>query len=177
MLISDNYRSQLAEKHNTCENFGISGQRWAHDVMELANGLGAPGKVVTVLDYGCGRGTLREAIWARGTAPFYLYEYDPAIEGKDHRPEPVDLVICTDVLEHIEPECLYAVLDDIRSLAKQLVFVTISTKPASKHLPDGRNAHLIVEPGNWWLPKIIERWRVSLWQDRGGECLFIGAKL
>jgi hypothetical protein len=129
-----------------------------------------------VLDYGCGRGTLLSALWDKhATLPFDFLEYDPAIPEKDTKPTKADLVVCGDVLEHIEPDCLYAVLDDIRGIARSAVFLVVATQPAAKFLSDGRNAHLIVEPAEWWLPKLMQRWRVALLRDLGGEFLFIGA--
>jgi hypothetical protein len=67
------------------------------------------------------------------------------------------MVTCIDVLEHIEPDCLDNVLDDLERLAEVLVFLTIHTGPAAKVLSDGRNAHLTQQPIEWWLPKIWNR--------------------
>jgi hypothetical protein len=36
--------------------------------------------------------------------------------------------------------------------------------PALKTLPDGRNAHLIQEPVEWWLPKIMQRFDLQTFQ-------------
>jgi hypothetical protein len=77
-------------------------------------------------------------------------EYDPAIPGKDERPEFADLVVCTDVLEHIEPERIGAVLAHLRGLARKAIWCVISTKPSNKTLPDGRNAHILIRPESWW---------------------------
>jgi hypothetical protein len=73
------------------------------------------------------------------------------------------MVVCTDVLEHIEPEHLDAVLRHVCSLAKKAVFLQIATRPAKKCLPDGRNAHLTVQSAEWWLAKIPARieWSAS----------------
>ena len=51
-------------------------------------------------------------------------------------------MICTDVLEHIEPDCLQAVLGHLRQVSREYTFVNISTRAAVKSLHDGRNAHL-----------------------------------
>jgi hypothetical protein len=67
-----------------------------------------------------------------------------------------DLVVCTDVLEHVEPELLDTVLRHLRSLARKAVFVVIATRPSNKTLSDGRNAHLIVETAEWWIAHLIE---------------------
>ena len=36
----------------------------------------------------------------------------------------------------------------------------IATGPAKKILDDGRNAHLIQEGPDWWLPKLMQRFEL-----------------
>ena len=67
------------------------------------------------------------------------------------------MVACIDVLEHIEPAYLTGVLDDLKRLTEGVAFLSIHTGPAVKVLSDGRNAHLIQQPMEWWLPQIWER--------------------
>ena len=138
-LISDAYKNQNLLLHET-NRFGRRGDRWADKVRELM----ASDAVAGVLDYGCGQGALRQAL------DLDIAEYDPAIPGKDRLPSPADLVVCTDVLEHIEPDLLQNVLAHLHSLTRKLLLATISTRPAVKTLPDGRNAHLIVESPDVW---------------------------
>jgi hypothetical protein len=38
----------------------------------------------------------------------------------------------------------------------------IACYPAKKHLPDGRNAHLIIESPDWWRTKILSNMQVSI---------------
>jgi hypothetical protein len=83
-------------------------------------------------------------------------EYDPAIPGKDTLPSFADLVVSTDVLEHIEPDRLDSVLGHLRMLARKAVFVVVSLKDSNKILADGRNAHLIIRPSKWWLKRFVQ---------------------
>jgi hypothetical protein len=76
-------------------------------------------------------------------------------------PSPAQMVCCIDVLEHIEPDKLEDVLDHLEELTEEILFCTVTTAPARKTLSDGRNAHLIVKPMSWWLPKIMERFSVQ----------------
>ena len=100
--------------------------------------------------------------------------YDPCIEGLDTPPEPHDVVACTDVLEHIEIDCLPAVLADLRRLSRRAAFLTIATGPAKKYLADGRNAHLIQQGSKWWIPKLWEAgFALKYMQDIGHELLVI----
>lgn len=170
-LISESYRNLNAALHASNPQYGTSGGKWAAKVHRLARQYQAG----SVLDYGSGRGTLGTAL-RQGISelPYDFREYDPAIPGQDARPEPADFVVCGDVLEHIEPDCLYAVLDDIRGLARKAVLLIVATVPAGKTLADGRNTHLIVEPAEWWLPKLMLRWRVREFHDRSGFFICVG---
>lgn len=107
----------------------------------------------TVLDFGCGKGSLKARLGE------FVAEYDPAIPGKDSEPEPADLVVCTDVFEHVEPDYLEAFISRLASLSRKAAFVVIATRPAAKSLPDGRNAHLIVKGDGWWRRK-LQKWFV-----------------
>lgn len=159
-LISDEYRELNRELHARNPHYGVSGVKWAGRVAEIAKWLNAS----SVLDYGCGKGTLGAAI-----SHLLVMGYDPAIEGLDAVPDPADLVVCGDVLEHVEPECLDAVLDDLVRCTIKGIFLTVATRPAKKTLADGRNAHLIQQSVEWWLPKIMKRWDVQVFQNTGGE--------
>lgn len=170
MLISAEYIALNRELHER-GNYGVSGHKWAAAVDDLATRCEAR----TVLDYGCGRGTLKAALETRHR-PYRVLEYDPAVFGKEQKPLRADVVVCGDVLEHIEPECLFDVLDDLRNIGRLAVFLVVATRPAKKTLADGRNAHLIVEPASWWLPKIMDRWRLRMFQDLGGEFVCIGIR-
>lgn len=152
-LITDSYREQMKELHKS-GRFGIKGHIYAPDVMHIAMQSGSK----TILDYGCGQGHLKKSI----TLP--VREYDPAIPGKDSPPLPADLVVCCDVLEHIEPDCLEDVLNHLRCLTNKLCYAVVHLTPAIKVLPDGRNAHLILEDVPWWKERLSKHFRVLLAQ-------------
>lgn len=149
MLISESYKEQNKQLHSA-GTYGISGYKLAGEVMELCKALNTR----DVLDYGCGQRTLEAAL------TFPIKNYDPCIPGVDAPPEPADIVVCGDVLEHIEPVCLDAVLDDLKRVTRKVGLFVIDTRPAKKTLPDGRNAHLIQEPAEWWFPKLFARFKV-----------------
>lgn len=79
-------------------------------------------------------------------------------------PIPSEMVTCIDVLEHIEPELLENVLDHLEEMTEMVLFASVHTGPAGKTLSDGRNAHLIQESPEWWLPKIMERFELQSFQ-------------
>jgi len=147
--ITPAYRALQVELHSRPNGYGGKGNKWADGVRALIQRFGA----TSVLDYGCGEGSLVKALSAdKGNVR--LSEYDPAIPGKNGRPEFADLVVSTDVLEHVEPELLDRVLAHLRLLARKAVFVVIATRPSNKTMADGRNAHLIVESAEWWAEKV-----------------------
>lgn len=152
MLISEAYKEQNKSLHSVGD-YGISGAKWAETIKTIIK-VAEP---LTILDYGCGQKTLQEAV---GPGAFFWNNYDPCIPGLDAEPKPASLVICTDVLEHVEPECLESVLDDLQRLTLRMGFFTVSTRPAKKVLPDGRNAHLIQQGPRWWLPRFCERFEI-----------------
>lgn len=149
MLITERYKEINRELHKNI-HFGRGGGGWyksAQQLMVLAESE-------DLLDYGCGKGTLNQKLKQE------IKEYDPAIDGKDSPPEPADVVMCCDVLEHIEPKCLFDVLNDLARVVKKYGFFTIATRPARKTLPDGRNAHLIVKDAQWWLDQLTEHFTI-----------------
>ena len=151
-LISLAYREMIRSVHQDGTQWGRGGYLYADDVTQLCKELQAQ----SVLDYGCGMGTLAEKL----RDSFVVSEYDPGIPGKDELPAPADVVACTDVLEHVERECLEAVLQHIRILSKTACFAAICCRPADRILPDGQNAHLIVKNWKWWLERFNEQpWR------------------
>lgn len=162
-IASPAYREQLRLKHASVK-WGKSGHSHVDEVRAWAQELGA----VDVLDYGCGRGTLKPAL-----APMKCYEFDPGIDGKEHLPKPAGVIACTDVLEHIEGDRLDVVLEHIYKLAVQGAYFVISCRPAREILADGRNAHLSIHEPEWWLKKLKKTgWKIRRHDIRKGLCVW-----
>lgn len=149
--ISDSYLSLIKEMHSR-HKWGTDGHKHAEKIYEIMANKG----LLTALDYGCGRGTLKEKMKEIAEI-ITVKEYDPAIEGKNTRPLPAEMVVCTDVLEHIEPDFLDNVLDDLNNLSLKAAYLVISCRYANAVLPNGKNAHLIVKSPEWWTEKILEK--------------------
>lgn len=139
--------------------YGISGRFYAGQVALLAGQLIKKyGEGLTLLDYGCGMGTLEEALPPiRGLE---IIQYDPCIKEHSEHPEPADIVVCTDVLEHVEKGCLENVLNDLQRLTKKLCFVAICLTPSAKTYSDGRNCHLTLLEYDIWYAKLRKRFNV-----------------
>lgn len=155
---SNEYKAIQEQFHRDRPDYGTSSAKHVDPILGIAEQLGTR----DILDFGAGKAQLQKGI------PFPIQNYDPFIPEYSKRPEPADLVVCTDVLEHIEPECLKAVLDDLRSLTKKIIFLDVACRPASKTLPDGRNAHIIQESPNWWLTWLLPRFALHSFQASAG---------
>ncbi len=146
MLISAEYKGVCERTHEAVPGWGTCDGPWSDNVRAFLNDR----KPETILDYGCGKGQLAAVVGEKMT------RYDPAIKKFATRPKPHDAVLCLDVLEHIEPDCLDAVLTDIQGLMTKSGVFTVSMRPARRVLADGRNAHLILQTMAWWVAKLRE---------------------
>lgn len=147
-LISPEYCKTIKNVHKKF-NWGADGHKHSKKIAKFAKKIGAK----TILDYGCGKGTLKTKL-SKVCPELKVFEYDPGIIGKDSLPKEADLVVCTDVLEHIEPYMIVNVLKHIRSLSLKGTYFVISCRAANMVLSDGRNAHLIIKNPEWWIKKI-----------------------
>ena len=151
--ISDEYRAQQVELHMN-PNYGVASIAFAPIVAKLIVDNG----IKSLSDYGAGKKNLQRALEPAGISIDY-YPYDPAFPSYGP-PVEADMVCCIDVLEHIEPDRLDAVLDDLARIMPRLGFFSVHTGAAGKTLSDGRNAHLIQEPARWWLPRLCEQFHI-----------------
>ena len=164
-VISEEYAEQNRLLHQRQAKFGYGGGQYAGRVY----GLIATWQPKTVLDYGCGKGGLELAVRslaANGsswrpingkklriyvTAMPEWFSYDPAIPGRETIPDlPCDMLVCTDVLEHVETEFIEETMATLARLTGKVALLTIGLRKSNKTLPDGRNAHLIIKDREWW---------------------------
>lgn len=150
-LITEEYRQMQSELHKDV-NYGISSTIFA----PIVDMVIAEYQIKELLDYGAGKCRLRDSL----TESVKYTPYEPSNPLWDATPEPCELVACIDVLEHIEPDCLEDVLDDLKRLVLSYGLFTIHTGAAMKVLPDGRNAHLTQEPWEWWKDKMSNRFDI-----------------
>lgn len=161
--ITDSYRRLQIQLHKENPSYGTSGAKHADRILDLAQKL----KTKDVLDFGCGRQTLQKSL------PFPIQNYDPCIDGLDSPPRAADIVVCSDVLEHIEPECIDEVLQHLGELTKQVIFLDVATRPAQKVLADGRNAHILQLPVMKWLTMLEPYFELHSLQTYGGGFVMI----
>ena len=100
--------------------------------------------IKTILDYGCGKAKHHPKEWK-------AIKYDPAIQEYQSKPQDkYDLVISTDVLEHIPVENLKQTIEEIFGYSNKWVFVSVCCRKAEAILPNGYNAHATIESAKWW---------------------------
>jgi 2-polyprenyl-3-methyl-5-hydroxy-6-metoxy-1,4-benzoquinol methylase len=148
--------------HNEGKFPGHSLNKYTDDIKKFYRLIGGG----SILDYGCGKAVGWNRMKRELDYPL-LTLYDPAFKPYENKPTTqFDMVICTDVMEHIPEEDVMDVLKDIFSFARKGVFLGVSTKLANKLLPDGRNAHLTVKPASWWEASVYGldlgvRWEIA----------------
>lgn len=155
-LIDKKYQQQLQQLHNDGRfNNGRKAYRIVKEFMQEYN-------PTSVLDFGCGKGGLIAVI--RELHPGTVTAgYDPGTPEFDQMPDRTfDAVVSTDALEHIEPKRLAETLKVIGNKIERYGFFRIACYPAKKTLPDGRNAHLIVELPEWWREQILKHMGVTI---------------
>lgn len=158
-LISEAWREQNRLLHETDNRFGAGSRNVYKMVEATADDLGCE----SILDYGCGKGGLRGMLGER------VRNYDPAIPEWSALPEPADLVVCRDVMEHVEIDCVDNVLAHIAGLAAKAALFIVVCRPSSKVMPNGVNAHITVRPRKWWGEKMREHFVVLSERRPEGE--------
>lgn len=153
-VISDEYRRMQQELHRNPQ-YGVASIGFAPLLKTVIEKSGAK----SLSDYGAGKQNLIKALGDLGVSIDYR-PYDPAFPEYGP-PQPGELVTCIDVLEHIEPQLLDNVLDDLAAVTVKYGFYSVHTGPARKILSDGRNAHLTQQPSSWWLPRLCQRFEID----------------
>ena len=144
-LITPGYKALQEQLHSTGE-YGERGYKWAKTAKWIVDRY----DIRSVLDYGCGQGTFKSELRSLVTSAVRIDEYDPAIPNKSQRPGFADLVVCTDVLEHVEPFALSSVIGHIHALARVAVLFVVATVDTEHIMSDGRSTHLTIQPSEYW---------------------------
>jgi len=149
MIIDPNYQNQLSTMHGWGQF--VRGSKTLKSVRPFIEQY----QPTSLLDYGCGHGALMASI--QELYPSMRVEgYDPGNPKHNKMPKRnFDVVVSADVFEHIEPQYLDQTLTLICGKIQKAGWFRIACYPAKKHLPDGRNAHLIVQPPEWWRDRIL----------------------
>lgn len=162
-LIDHAYQQQLMQLHSAGKfNHGAK----AYQIVQHFINKYQP---QSMLDFGCGHGALIATI-NQHHPNIELAGYDPGNPAFASLPtRTFDAVVSTDAIEHIEPAFLADTLTTIGGLMQRCGCFRIACYPAKKSLPDGRNAHLIVQPPEWWREQLLTRMGVKIVQEEISE--------
>jgi len=153
-------------------SYGDTGVDYIEDVL----GFIVQTKAETVLDFGSGTGSLAKNLRQKN---ILVDEFDPCYPGKEKIPkQKYDLVITTDVLEHIYEDEIGNLFEEMLSLQPKFMYHAISTRTATILLPDNSNCHKTVKNAEWWLNKIKQLTKPSNinYENFSNDCIVIKMK-
>lgn len=128
---------------------------------------------VTVLDYGAGSGVLGDEL-EKLFKLVSVTRYDPFAPRWRDGAEPGihDIVNCSDVMEHVEPQCIENTLKYIADRTRYVATFCIGIEEADKLLPNGDNAHISLRSPQWWARKLQKYFVVVEAIGNDIECKF-----
>lgn len=160
MTTSPEYQDLLRELHARETSFaGGSHVLTVAQLMKKFN-------IASLSDYGAGKMRLADVLRREFALEFEYRPYDPAFPEYGQA-QPADLVCCIEVLEHVEPEHIDGVLQNLAEITRQWGFFTIHCADSGKFLADGRNAHILQRPIPWWLTKLSQYFEIQ-WLNKTG---------
>ena len=135
--------------------------------------------IKSILDYGCGKAKFHSVLFNNkkltgSPMNVIITGYDPAVPKFSKKPTGTyDLVLCIDVMEHVQEDQVDEVLKDLFSYGNR-VFLTITCYEAMQILPNNKNAHYTIKEPNWWKEKLkpYDGKHTTIFQtlrDRGGK--------
>lgn len=126
---------------------------------------------VSILDWGCGTAVhwhtqcllnkSKSMMNVLGEKVQCFYRYDPAYKLYSKKPSSkYDLVMCSDVLEHIPDNELESFFFEINSYVNYdgMIFYSISTTPSNNSFVDGTNMHVNLKSPSEW-NEILRKYR------------------
>jgi len=176
MTITPEYQASLLEIHSQHEWGNSAGKYAGETVLNLLKDFP---EIKTILDYGCGEGSLKTWIEENGITDRQWTLYDPGMEK--HKQPPTgkfDLVITTDVLEHVEEIMLNKVLDNLRELTGRFLYSEIACYFCGVKFGSGpyvgQDLHINMKAPDVWarrlqhrdfsnkvyIPSILDEWKV-----------------
>ena len=148
----------LREIHGV--GWGITGGKYAGDsVVEL---LQEHPEIQTILDYGCGSGSLQKWVEDKGITDRQWTLYDPGVPKYKQKPVGrFDLVITTDVLEHVEEITLNRVLDHLHKLTGKFLYSEIACYLSGNVFEGGpytgQDFHINLKVPDMWVKRLQHR--------------------
>ena len=116
--------------------------------------------IASLLDHGTGNGGLPSILNA-ALPTLKVAGYDPAVKIFSQTiNQKYDIVTSIDVLEHISKSEIQKTLDEIHDATNKFFFFCIDLIPAIKQTSDGRNAHFLIAPSDWWTAQLKNKFNI-----------------
>ena len=155
---TENYQGHLRAHHEANPLWAKGKPKFAGaDILGI---IRARGYIRSILDYGCGKGGF--GVWLKEFYPEVQYfGYDPGILGKEKLPDrKFDLVMTTDVMEHIEPALVDNTIQQLWDLTKTVMYNNIACTPTDERFKDegeykGESLHLSVHTPEEWRDRFM----------------------
>jgi len=148
---SKEYQKLLTDMHKSNKKWGSEFKK--APIPKILEDAIEKYKPKTILDFGCGKGFLTKKL--KQIYPnIEVTGWDPS-HGTDLQGR-YDMIVSTDVLEHVEPEYLKETLFDLHTKTNIAQYHLIACYNAVAVLPDGRNAHLSVYTPDQWQQKFLD---------------------
>ena len=105
----------------------------------------------SILDVGCGRGELVAALQSKYPIVvgceivsdlcdgIHVHHMDHGVTELDYGTDSFDCVLCSDVLEHINPEDSIVAIRELHRVARMCVICHVAWFPSQWRLPDGKH--------------------------------------
>lgn len=130
--------------------YGASSKKLFDKILTIVNEY----KPKSMLDYGCGKSPLAVMLFDATHIP--CYKYDPVFEEYCIIPiNKVDLVICTDVLQHIPESELDENLKEISNLGN-LCYYKIKCTDHPTRFPNGEPTNCTIYNKYWWKGELLK---------------------
>ena len=124
--------------------------------------------IQSLLDHGTGQGGLISTLTQEKNLQINAQGYDPGVPIFSEKPtSKYDIVTSIDVLEHIGKPFIRSTLQEISGLTNKFFFFCIDLLPASKKTSDGRNAHFLIAPSEWWITQIKNEFNILTFIEVG----------
>jgi|AACY02.5.fsa_nt_gi hypothetical protein len=119
--------------------------------LKFINNIIKKNNINSLIDYGCGK-AMYYSDYPFEKKNLDIFLYDPYfIKYKKLPKKKYELLICTDVMEHIQKHEIEESLIKMDNYSIKNLYFSICTRPAKKILPDGQNAHVTLMSKQAWI--------------------------
>ena len=166
--MENNFIEASKQLHSNNKQYGAASEYMKPDTMKFRLTIPQAIKaakefslIQSILDHGTGKGGLIETLNQHKELDIIVKGYDPCVPEFSELPQSkFNIVTSIDVLEHLGIDHVGSTLSEIANLTENFFFFCIDLIPASKKLKDGRNAHTLLAPSDWWLQQIKNKFKI-----------------